>query len=113
MGNPSLTARGALLLGLLRGPAYGLELLKRLEKLTDGRVKLQQAAVYPTLRSMEEEGLLRSWEGDPIPERGGRPRRYYELTAKGKEVAMGEHRALHNLLQDAAGGEVAGEVAHV
>src|SRR6187402_1265126 len=100
MGHPTLTARGALLLGLIRGPAYGLELIKRLEALTDGRVKIQQAAAYPMLRAMEEEGILRSWEGDPIPERGGRPRRYYELTAKGKKVASAEQRALENLIRD-------------
>jgi len=110
MGQPTLTARGALLLGLIRGEAYGLQLLKRLEDVTGGRVRIQQASAYPILRAMEEEGLLRSWEGEPVPERGGRPRRYYELTAKGKKVASEEHRALTNLLRSA--GDVGGEVAH-
>lgn len=112
MGQPSLSGRAALLLGLIRGPAYGLELLKRLDTVTDGRVRIQQASAYPILRAMEEEGLLRSWEGDPVPERGGRPRRYYELTAKGRKVASEEHRALTNLLRDEGDVGIGGRVAY-
>ncbi len=47
-----------------------------------------QGSVYPALRDLEDEGLLESYEGDPLPERGGRPRRYYKLTALGATAAM-------------------------
>jgi len=42
--------------------------------------------LYATLRDLERQGLLGSYDGDPgMPERGGRPRRYYALTDKGRE----------------------------
>jgi PadR family transcriptional regulator PadR len=36
-----------------------------------------------------------------MPERGGRPRRYYELTGEGRRVATEQRTALLNLLQPA------------
>lgn len=38
--------------------------------------------VHVTLRRLEDKGLLSSQEGNPSP-RGGKPRRYYELTPDG------------------------------
>jgi PadR family transcriptional regulator PadR len=92
-----ITARAALLQALISGKGYGLELIERIEALSNGGVKLGQGSVYPTLRSLEDEGLVRSYDGEPMPERGGRPRRYYELTAKGKRVAVEQGRAVIGL----------------
>ncbi|AKI98587.1 Hypothetical protein AA314_00214 [Archangium gephyra] len=57
--------------------------------------------MYPALKALEREGLLRSFDGDPMPERGGRPRRYYELTGEGRKVAREQRTALLGLLQTA------------
>jgi PadR family transcriptional regulator, regulatory protein PadR len=46
---------------------------------------------------MEREGLLESYEGDPLPERGGRPRRYYKLTALGQKAAMEQRTVIAGL----------------
>jgi DNA-binding PadR family transcriptional regulator len=48
--------------------------------------------LYPTLRSMEREGLLESREdydigAKALEERGNRPRVMYRLTAKGQRLA--------------------------
>ena len=64
-----------------------LELMERVKKQTKGAVQLGNASVYPALRALEHEGLIDSYEGDPLPERGGRPRRYYKLTALGAKAA--------------------------
>ncbi len=45
--------------------------------------KLKQGTLYPTLQSMEREGLVVSYEGPPVTQRGNRPRRYYLVTRKG------------------------------
>jgi PadR family transcriptional regulator, regulatory protein PadR len=112
MSNQSaVTSRGALLLALLRGPGYGLELLKRVETLTDGHVRLLQASVYPTLRALEDEGLLTSFEGEPVAERGGKPRRYYKLTAIGQRDAASIRRAVYALVHNEAG-DVGGAPAY-
>lgn len=97
MKNP-LTAEAALLQALRAGPGYGLELIERVEMMTKGEVKLHQGNAYPTLRAMEREGLVTSKAGEPLPERGGRPRIHYHLTSKGKRVAVQQTTALKKLI---------------
>jgi PadR family transcriptional regulator PadR len=87
-----VTTKAALLQALIRGPGYGLDLIERVRTLTSGGIELHQGSIYPALREMEREGLLTSYESDPLPERGGRPRRYFKLTAAGARAVM-EHRA--------------------
>src|SRR5207253_2357127 len=91
MDNP-ITAKAALLQALIRGPSYGLDLIDRVRQQTGGRVSLYHGNVYPALRALEREGLVKSYEGDTTPERGGRPRRYYKITGQGQKAAM-ENRA--------------------
>lgn len=50
--------------------------------------------LYPALRALEREGLVRSWAPDPKPKRGGRPRVYYELPAMGAQAAHDERETL-------------------
>ena len=97
-----VTARAAILLALVRGKGFGLELIELVRKRTKGAVKLGQGSVYPLLRELEDEGLVRSFEADPLPERGGRPRRYYELTALGRRAAQ-EQRNVVLAIADLAG----------
>lgn len=89
MDNP-LTSRAALLAALVGckdHTGYGLELIELVAERTKGAIKLSQPTVYPELRNMERDGLVRSFEADPLPERGGRPRIYYKLTADGLRAA--------------------------
>jgi len=83
-----ISAKSALLQALISKPGYGLDLIERVKERTKGAVELHQGSIYPALRALEREGLLRSWDGETTPERGGRPRRYYELTAEGKRAAF-------------------------
>lgn len=92
-----VTAKAAILQALIKSPAFGLEIIDRVTERTDGAVKLRHGSVYPALRSLEDEGLLESYEGEPIPERGGRPRRYYKLTAEGARAAMEQQAAVRGL----------------
>lgn len=93
-----LNARAVLLSMLMDGKGYGLDLIDRARKRTRGKVTLNEGSVYPALRAMEEEGLLKSFPSEPIPERGGRPRRYYELTAEGRRVARDHAKTAFALL---------------
>jgi len=62
-------------------------------------------SVYPALRQLERQGLVRSWQ---VPASGaGRPRRYYELTRKGIAAAAAEREALAGLLESDASGTAA------
>lgn len=97
----ALDTQTALLQVLIQGPSYGLELIERVASATNGRIKIGQGRVYPVLRDMEAAGLVTSHDGEPVPERVGRPRRYYELTAKGLRVARADATALAGLLTPA------------
>jgi PadR family transcriptional regulator PadR len=45
-----------------------------------------RGALYTTLARLEDKGLLRSSLGDATPVRGGRPKRYYEVTPAGRDA---------------------------
>ncbi|MDF1504492.1 PadR family transcriptional regulator [Roseisolibacter sp. H3M3-2] len=65
----------------LQGEAYGVPIVEEIERRT-GR-SVARAAVYVTLRRLEEKGFVTSWMGDPTPERGGKGRRYVRIEAEG------------------------------
>ncbi len=88
-------------MSLMCGRGFGLEIIEKVRERTEGRIVLNEGSVYPALKALEREGLVRSFEGEPLSERGGRPRRYYELTGEGRRVAMEQRAALLNLLRPA------------
>jgi DNA-binding PadR family transcriptional regulator len=65
----------------LGGESYAVPIVDEIERRT-GR-SVSRAAVYVTLRRLEEKGLLSSWLGDSTPERGGKARRHVKLEAEG------------------------------
>ena len=83
----------------LRGEAYGVPIVEEIERRT-GR-SVARAAVYVTLRRLEDKGFVSSWMGDPTPERGGKGRRYVKLEAEGaralREARHAAERMWHGL----------------
>jgi DNA-binding PadR family transcriptional regulator len=81
------------LLGVLRlgEQAYGAAI--RQEIAARSRRDVSINAVYTTLDRLEQKGLLRSWVGEPTPERGGRRRKFYELKPAGLEAMRHAYRA--------------------
>ena len=68
----------------LRDKAYGMAIHEKAIALS--RRPLRLAAVYITLERMIVKKYLTSWLAKPTPERGGRAKRYYLLTASGTKV---------------------------
>jgi PadR family transcriptional regulator PadR len=70
-----------LVLHFLSGePSYGNQLMERVTELTGGLIAVNPNTMYPLLRSLEQQGLVRGeWER---PER--RSRRFYRLTDAGE-----------------------------
>jgi len=62
--------------------AYGVSIRDELERRT-GR-KMTFGVLYNILVRLEQDGLLTSRDGEPTPERGGRAKKYFSLTAKGQ-----------------------------
>ena len=69
--------------------AYGVSIVDEIERRI-GR-QAAHAAVYVTLRRLEQKGLLVSWKGEPTAERGGKARRHVKLTRAGT-AALRESR---------------------
>jgi len=71
----------SLLLCLLsQQPMYGYQIIKELEKRSQGYFKFKEGTLYPALHRLERAGLiLGKWQVLP----SGRQRRYYHITDKG------------------------------
>jgi DNA-binding PadR family transcriptional regulator len=66
----------------LEGEGYAVTIRAVVEQHT-GR-DVARGALYTTLARLEDKGLVRSILGDATPVRGGRPKRYYEVTPAGR-----------------------------
>lgn len=64
-------------------PMYGYQVAKLLEEYSGDASFMKQGALYPVLHSLENSGLL---ESKVEPSVSGPPRRYYEITAEGRET---------------------------
>jgi PadR family transcriptional regulator PadR len=68
----------------LHDEAYGVAIKEDIEKRTDRSISI--GALHSTITRLEEKGFIKSWLGDPTQERGGRRKRFFELTQSGKEA---------------------------
>jgi DNA-binding PadR family transcriptional regulator len=79
--------------------AYGVPICKALEEAL-GREVLA-GSVYAALERLEEKGFVSSSLGEPTPDRGGRAKRYFHITAKGmrqvRTVRSGLIRLWHGI----------------
>lgn len=64
--------------------AYGVAVKEDIETRTDRSISI--GALHATITRLEEKGFITSWLGDPTQERGGRRKRFFELTHHGKEA---------------------------
>jgi DNA-binding PadR family transcriptional regulator len=65
--------------------AYGVSIARELERHRGREVAL--GSVYASLERLEGKGLVTSKLGEPIAERGGKARRYFEITQEGLRQA--------------------------
>jgi PadR family transcriptional regulator, regulatory protein PadR len=82
-----------ILLSILRlaERAYGVTIGREIEELAKRTVT--RAALYVALDRLEGRGLVSSTLGEPTPERGGRAKRYFSVTARGVRAVQETRRA--------------------
>jgi len=66
-------------------PMYGYQIAKLLDQYSGEAAFMKQGALYPVLHSLENNGLLKSIMEPSV---SGPPRRYYEITAAGRETLV-------------------------
>lgn len=70
--------------------AYGATIHQEIEQRTERAISL--SAVYTTLDRMEAKGFVGSRLGEPTPQRGGRRKKFYALSAAGSEALSRSYR---------------------
>jgi len=89
-----------ILLAILRvgEEAYGVQIARAIESTGGRRVLL--GAAYAALDRLERNGLVSSTIGAPTPERGGRAKRFFRVTARGVRAVKDTRQALVALWRD-------------
>ena len=88
-----------IMLALLRleDRAYGVTVRQEIEFRIKREVSI--GAVYATLDRLEKKGYVKSHHGDPTPERGGRSKRFFRVTAKGIAAVNRTQGALQRMTE--------------
>lgn len=87
-----------LLAALRLGPdAYGLEIAREIER--RARRDVSRGSLYVTFDRLEQKGLLTSTLAQPSADRGGRARRYLEVTDAGLRALRHTHGAIAGLTE--------------
>lgn len=75
--------------------AYGVSILEYIQEKTG--IEWSLAQTYDPLKKLVKKGYLKKTKGDPTPERGGRAKSHYRLTAEGRQALI-EIRRVENCL---------------
>lgn len=68
-------------------PTYGYQIIKELERRSNGYFQFKEGTLYPALHRMEKGKLIKgSWQKLA----NGQQRRYYYITEKGQQVLAGK-----------------------
>jgi PadR family transcriptional regulator, regulatory protein PadR len=86
-----------LMVALLNKEAYGVSIAEELKKQAGREITI--SAVHAALHRLEEKGFVRSKMGGASPERGGRRKRMFTITAYGRN-ALEELRDTRNVIWD-------------
>jgi len=85
-----MTETGFYILFCLQTPNHGYGIVQRVEKLTDGEIRLAPGTMYGTLSKMEKDGIIRFVREED-------KRKIYEITELGTEVLQLEKKRIRRL----------------
>jgi len=95
-----------LTVGALYPEAYGVAVMDEIKKETGRTVNI--SAIHSAMRRLEDKGYVKSFMGGATNERGGRRKRYFELTSFGKRAldeAQSMRMKLYNRIPDISLGQ--------
>ena len=80
------------------GEAYGYDIMRSVDHLSDGKMQWTAGTLYPLMHRLESKGLIQAiWR----PSESGPRRKYYRITALGEQALAAEQRQwldLHAML---------------
>lgn len=77
------------------GRMYGYDITRRVEEMTEGKIKLTYGALYPVLHKLESEGVLIT-ESENF---NNRTRIYYLLTPHGHSVVEEKIKEMNEFIE--------------
>ena len=92
---PLTPAMFHVMVALADGQTHGYAIMKEVEQLTEGAVRLSTGTLYGIIKRLLDDGLIRESAG---VSRDDERRRSYELTAFGRDVARAEAARLQQTL---------------
>jgi DNA-binding PadR family transcriptional regulator len=105
----------ALLLALVDGDRHGYALMRDVEELTGGVVRMGPGTLYRSLQRMRVDGFVEELAADAaedeMADRRAERRRVYRLTAAGRQALEDEARRLARLVDAAQDKGVLGRAA--
>jgi PadR family transcriptional regulator, regulatory protein PadR len=75
------------LAALAPAPLHGYGIIKAVEEMSEGRVRLRAGTLYGALERLETQGYV-AFDGERVE--GGPARRYYRLTDEGRQLLLDE-----------------------
>jgi DNA-binding PadR family transcriptional regulator len=97
--NPPLTpAMFHVLLALAGDDLHGYAILKEVTLRTGGEVQLSTGTLYGIIKRLLNDGLISELRQRPAAAEDDERRRYYRLTAKGREIAATEAERLEKVV---------------
>jgi DNA-binding PadR family transcriptional regulator len=78
------------LLALARRPQHGYGIIQDIRERTAGELELATSTLYATLQRLEDSGLVAEFAPRSLAVSSGPPRKYYQITRLGRQVALQE-----------------------
>jgi DNA-binding PadR family transcriptional regulator len=89
------------LLAIADEPRHGYGIIREVEDVTDGVIRLRSGTLYTLLQRLLDERLIVESHDRPDPDEDDERRRYYAVTPLGREVLAAEARRLESALGEA------------
>ncbi|MCU1451008.1 MAG: PadR family transcriptional regulator [Acidimicrobiales bacterium] len=96
---PSATLH--ILVALMPGEKHGYAIMRDVEDVSDGSVRMGPGTLYGSVKRMLADGLIEESAERPDPELDDQRRRYYRLTGLGERVCRLELQRLEALVRRA------------
>jgi DNA-binding PadR family transcriptional regulator len=107
---PLTPALHHILLALLQGERHGYAIMRDVERITDGTMRMGPGTLYGSIKRLLEAGLVEE-AGERDDPQGDERRRYYRITASGRRAVVAETTRLQRLVAFAHGNLRQSEVA--
>jgi DNA-binding PadR family transcriptional regulator len=87
-----------ILLALADGAKHGYGIMKEVETITEGQIRMGPGTLYGTIKRLLSSGMIEETDERPDPAIDDARRRYYRLTGFGGDVLAAEAQRLSDLV---------------